>query len=67
MNDEDSDNENDGIEKGKGAEGGVVDKLIENAIALKTGLPPQVQRSFWKAFGRVFTAGDRGRSGLDVY
>lgn len=57
MNDENSNSENDGIGEGKDAEGGVVDKLIENAIALKTGLPPQVQRSFWKAFGRVFTAG----------
>lgn len=33
------------------------DLISEAGIAAVTGLPPQAQRSFWKAFGRVFTAG----------
>ena len=31
--------------------------LPETLIALTTGLPVQVQRGFWKAVTRVFTAG----------
>jgi hypothetical protein len=31
--------------------------LPEKLVALNTGLPAQVQRSFWKAVARVFTAG----------
>ncbi len=34
----------------------VADAASEAAIAAMTGIPPQMQRSFFKAFGRVFTA-----------
>lgn len=33
------------------------DVIAEGFTAITTGIPPQAQRSFWKAFGRVFTAG----------
>ena len=44
---------------GDETEGGnlaILDQLGEAVTAAVTGLPPQVQRSFWKAFGRVLNA-----------
>lgn len=35
----------------------IVDHIVGAAVAVGTGLPPQIQRSFWKAVGRIFTAG----------
>lgn len=37
--------------------GGLPDTISETAITLTTGVPPQIQRSFFKAVGRVLTAG----------
>lgn len=36
---------------------GAAEAASEAAITAMTGIPPQIQRSFFKAFGRVFTAG----------
>ena len=49
-------NENDDDQTDAGEEQSLASQALETAIALKTGLPPQVQRSFWKAVERVFTS-----------
>lgn len=35
----------------------VFEQMGEAVVSATTGLPPQIQRSFWKAVSRIFVAG----------